>query len=104
MSSKLEVVTLKIDENTELLAEVTQLGGEEDVSLAKLNIDGAMNAVKGIASKVHGVLETVSPQEASVEFGIKLAAKSGTLTGLLVEGSGDASFKITLKWKESSAQ
>ena len=104
MPSKLEVVTLKIDENNELLAEVAQLGGEEDVSLAKLNIDGAMDAVKGIASKIHGVLETVSPQEASVEFGVKLAAKSGKLTGLLVEGSGDASFKITLKWKDAAAE
>ena len=104
MSGKLEVIELKVDENTELLAEVEQLGGEEDVSLSGLNIDGAMDAVKGIAAKIHGVLETVSPQEASVEFGIKLAAKSGKLTGLLVEGSGDASFKINLKWKQAAVE
>ena len=54
MSSKLEVVTLKVDDNTEILAEVAQLGGEEDVSFSALNIDGAMDAVKGIAVHFRG--------------------------------------------------
>lgn len=104
MSSKLEVVSVKVDDNTEILAEVAQLGGEEDVSFSKLNIDGAMDAVKGIAGRIHGVLEAVKPHEATVEFGVKLAVSSGKLTGLLVDASGDASFKITLKWKKPSAE
>ncbi|MEI8211547.1 MAG: CU044_2847 family protein [Planctomycetota bacterium] len=105
MSRKFEVVTLKVDQGTEILAEIVQLGGEENVSLSALSIDGVMDAIKGIASRLHGVFEAVKPQEASVEFGVKLAAKSGKLTGLLVEGTGDTNFKIMLKykWKEVPA-
>ena len=104
MSTKSEIVTLKLDDGAECLAEIAQMGGEQDVSLSALRIEGVMDTVKGIARQLHGVFEAVKPQEASVEFGIALAAKSGKLTGLLVEGSGDASFKITLKWTGASAE
>ena len=104
MSSSIEVVTVKIDEKTEILAEVEQLGGEEDVAFNGLNIDGAMSAVKGIADRIHDVLSAAKPQKASVEFGVKLAASEGKLTGLLVNASGDASFKITLEWQEPSSE
>ncbi|TDF39302.1 hypothetical protein EYS14_07195 [Alteromonadaceae bacterium M269] len=102
MTRRSEILPLKINDETKLFAEVTHLGGEEDVAISDLNIDSTIDAIKGIASKIHGVLETVSPQEVAVEFGVKLAAKSGKVTGLLVEGSGDASFKISLKWKNST--
>jgi hypothetical protein len=34
---------------------------------------------------------------------LKLSAKSGRLTGLLVEGGGEASLAIALTWKKSPA-
>jgi hypothetical protein len=33
-----------------------------------------------------------------VELGLELAVKSGRLTGLLVEGAGSGSLKVTLEW------
>jgi hypothetical protein len=41
----------------------------------------------------------VKPAEASVELALKLVVKSGKLTGLLVEGGGEAALKVTLTWK-----
>lgn len=99
MNKQFEVITLKLDDNTVCLAHVARMGGEHDVSISEHHIDGVMDAVREISRRLHIVLEAVKPQEASVEFGIQLAAKSGKLAAMLIEGSGDASFKITMKWK-----
>ncbi|MGI9003124.1 MAG: CU044_2847 family protein [Pseudonocardia sp.] len=33
-----------------------------------------------------------------MEFGLTLTARSGKLTGLVVDGEGEASLKVTLTW------
>lgn len=38
------------------------------------------------------------PERIGVEFGLKLAAKSGTLVGVLAEASGEASVVVRLEW------
>ncbi|MGQ0717450.1 MAG: CU044_2847 family protein [Pseudonocardiales bacterium] len=55
--------------------------------------------VEGIATELAQVWQQVKLSEASVAFGLKLTAKSGKLTGLLVEGGGEASLTVTLTWK-----
>jgi hypothetical protein len=55
-----------------------------------LSFDGVRATVEGIATELAQVWEQVKPSEASVAFGLKLTAKSGKLTGLLVEGGGRA--------------
>lgn len=65
--------------------------------------DGVRDTVTAIGRELSRAWEAVRPDEASVEFGVKLTAKSGKLTGLLVEGGGEASLKVTLTWKATPA-
>ncbi|HEX2300308.1 MAG TPA: CU044_2847 family protein [Pseudonocardiaceae bacterium] len=64
-----------------------------------LSFDGVRATVEGIATELAQAWQKVKPSEASVAFGLKLTAKSGKLTGLVVEGGGEASFTVTLTWK-----
>jgi hypothetical protein len=65
-----------------------------------LSFDGVRNTVEAIAGELAQAWAMVKPTEASVAFGLKLTAKSGKLTGLLVEGGGEASLTVTLTWKQ----
>jgi hypothetical protein len=51
-----------------------------------------------VAGRLASVWERVQPSEATVAFGLKVTGKSGRLTGLLVEGGGEASLTVTMKW------
>lgn len=66
------------------------------------SFDGVRDTVEAIAAQMAGIWAQVKPSEASVEFGLKLVAKSGKLTGLLVEGGGESSLTVTLTWKSPS--
>lgn len=63
------------------------------------SFDGVTDTVKAVAGSLASAWEVVKPAEASVEFGLDVTAKSGKLTGLLVEGEGTASLKVTVTWK-----
>jgi hypothetical protein len=67
------------------------------------SLDGVRETVEAIASQMTGVWQRVRPAEATVEFGLALTAKTGKLTGLLVEGDGSASLKVTVHWKDGSS-
>jgi hypothetical protein len=69
-----------------------------------LSFDGVRATVEGIATELAGVWRRVKPAEASVEFGLKLTAKSGKLTGLVIEGGGEAALTVTLTWKQPEAK
>jgi hypothetical protein len=65
-----------------------------------LSFDGVRDTVEAIAGQLAGVWDRVKPAEATVAFG-KLVAKSGKLTGLLVEGGGEASLTVTMTWRSA---
>jgi hypothetical protein len=94
-----ERVLVRAD-GTEFYAEVADAGGPQTVGLDEvLSFEGVRNTITAIGSDLAKAWETVKPAEARVEFALKLAARSGKLTGLLVEGGGEASLKVTLTWK-----
>ena len=64
-----------------------------------LPFDGVSRTIESIANDLTKVWQKVRPYEARVEFGLSLTAKSGKLTGLLVEGGGAASLTIALTWR-----
>ena len=64
-----------------------------------LSFDGVRATVEGIATELAQAWQKAKPSEACVTFGLKLTAKSGKLTGLVVEGGGEASLTVTLTWK-----
>lgn len=69
-----------------------------------LLFDGVRATVEGIAAELAEVWDRVKPSEASVAFGLKVTAKAGKLTGLIVEGGGEATMTVTLTWKQAGGQ
>jgi Trypsin-co-occurring domain 1 len=87
-------------DGVDFYVEVTDGGGPRPVGHDQpLSFDGIRDTVSAIAGKLAEACRHVQPDEASVEFGLSLVAQAGKLTGLLVDGSGSASLKITLSWK-----
>jgi hypothetical protein len=82
--------------------EVVDAGGPTTIrdDGAPLSFDGVRATVEGIATELAEVWDRVKPTEASVAFGLKVTAKSGKLTGLIVEGGGEATLTVTLTWKQ----
>jgi hypothetical protein len=66
-----------------------------------LDFAGVRATVEGIAGELAQAWEKVKPSEASVAFGLKLTAKSGKLTGLVVEGGAEATIAVTLVWRQA---
>jgi len=84
----------------EFYVEVSDNGGPVTIGdVGPLSFEGVRATVEGIATELAQVWQKVKPAEASVAFGLKLTAKSGKLTGLVVEGGGEASLTVTLTWK-----
>lgn len=90
---------------TEFLVEIAETrGGVQPVGAQPtFTLDGVRDTIEAVASQVAEVWQKVKPDQASVEFGLSVAVKSGKLTGLLVEGGGTAALKITLTWHKPSA-
>lgn len=89
--------------DVEFFVEVPEVQGVQTVGLDDvLSFDGVRDTIQVIGEQLTAAWEKVKPSEASVEFGLKLTAKSGRLTGLIVDGSGEASLTIKLTWKNES--
>ena len=87
----------------EFYVEVSEAGGPMTIrDEGPLSFDGVRATVEGIATELAQVWQKVKPSEASVAFGLKLTAKSGKLTGLVVEGGGEASLTVTMTWKPTA--
>jgi hypothetical protein len=86
----------------EFYVEVADAGGPATIrdDGAPLSFDGVRATVEGIATELAGLWQRVRPAEASVSFGLKVTARSGKLTGLVVEGGGEAALTVTLTWKQ----
>lgn len=90
-------------DGTEFFVEVVEASGVGTVGLGDtLSFDGVADTVTAVARSLSSAWEVIRPDEATVEFGLKVTAKSGKLTGLLVEGGGEASLKVTLTWKSAA--
>jgi hypothetical protein len=64
--------------------------------------DGVRDTVRAIAGQLVEVWDAVAPDEARVEFSLAVSAKSGKLTGLLVDAGGDAALKVALVWRRGT--
>jgi Trypsin-co-occurring domain 1 len=86
--------------DVEFYVEVADGGGPRPVGAERaLSFEDVRDTVGAIAEQLAQVWRKVRPDEARVEFGINATAKTGKLTGLLVEGGASAALKITLTWK-----
>ena len=86
--------------DTTFFVEVAEGGGPGPVGAPDArSFDGVRDTVEAIASKLSESWQRIQPAEATVEFGLSLTTKTGRLTGLLVEGGGTGTLKVTVTWK-----
>jgi hypothetical protein len=91
-------------DGVEFYVELAGAGGPQTVGVDQvLSFDGVRETITAIGKELAKAWDTVRPDEASVELGLKLVAKSGKLTGMVVEGGGEASLTITLTWKSDQS-
>lgn len=67
------------------------------------SFDGVRTAIEAVGADLAQAWERVQPTEATVEFSVKVTAKSGKLTALIVEGGGEATLAVKLTWKSAPA-
>lgn len=99
MNQRTQTFPITLSSGDTIYAEVTVLGGEEEVAFESLKLDGALSSLKDIGTEVRKAIEYVKPNKATVEFGLKLSVGSGKLGALLVDGKSDASLKVSLQWE-----
>ena len=93
------IVEVAVGEGSTLQVMALDYGGAEDVAaVGPLSLDGVIDTIKELAGAIKAAIDTVAPEKASVKFGVQVAFKAGRLTSWLVEGSGQASLKVTLGW------
>lgn len=95
-----ETIFVEIDSPVEGLVAVAN-PGEIAVKVAQ-SLEGALQKIKPAASAVVATLRDLadSPDEITVEFGVKLSAKAGAI---LASADAEANYKVTLSWKSRSA-
>lgn len=92
------VVTVEIN-NTPVQLEVQAAGDREtDVTMRTPSFDGVVNSIKEISGELTKALSELTPDRATLEFGVDVGIEAGQLTALLVKGSGSATLRITLEW------
>jgi hypothetical protein len=102
MTRLIEFQLSQADSSTLVVVEVDEpLGsGEELVSgtidRASQSFRDALKQIRPAASAIVEQVQGLGPNEASIEFGVKLSAKAGAV---LAAGSLDANYKVTLSWR-----
>jgi hypothetical protein len=80
-------------------------GGEDIVERAENAFEGAMGTIRtcaeGFLEHVKYYPEDLCPQEVMMEFGITFGAEVGAV---VTKASGEANFKVSLTWKESTQE
>lgn len=104
MSQRTNLVEIELDNGEVVMAEVLSAGGS-DVSVSeRLRLSEARQALSEVGRwALESVRESLPepPNRLDVEFGVKLALKSGKLIGVLAEASGEASITVRMGWDRS---
>ncbi|MEV6314781.1 CU044_2847 family protein [Streptomyces sp. NPDC051776] len=97
---------IQLPGGAEVLARVRTPGGygedDEDVGVldaAAAKVEQLREVIGGVGTAVLGAASAVKPDEASITFGIELAAKSGKALAVLADGEAKASIQVTLTWR-----
>jgi hypothetical protein len=119
MEQSLVIVPVKLPDGTTFKVEATNYPGGQKTAVSEKDVAGEQGSatdevdvagglprnfddvgatVEKIASAVLATMKKVQPKKGKVEFGLEIGLESGSLTALLVKGTGKANLKITLEW------
>ena len=76
------------------------LSTKQDVSFFAPDFDEVVRSITQIAKKLNKVMDEAQLSETEIEFGLSLAMKSGKISSFIMEGNGEASLKVKMKWKK----
>ncbi|WP_406065522.1 hypothetical protein OG462_39525 [Streptomyces sp. NBC_01077] len=65
------------------------------------DLSAVTEALAAFAGQIGDALHRAAPDRATVEFGCQLGLDAGKLTALVVQGSANASLRVTLEWSKS---
>ncbi|MFF0431332.1 CU044_2847 family protein [Streptomyces sp. NPDC004327] len=78
--------------------EEEQLEGFTDRLPDLPDLSGVTAALSSFAQQLGDSVHRAAPDRAVVEFGCQLGLQSGKLTALVVQGSANATLRVTLEW------
>ena len=78
--------------------ELAARGPGEIIARAGNSLEQALGQIKPAMHAVTDWLKAMSPDEATVEFGITLGAETGVV---VAKGTGEVHFTVTLTWKHA---
>lgn len=96
-----QVVEVRLPNDTVAFVRVADVddGGAEKVGWQdRFEFDDVAGTLEGFSMAIRSALRLAAPSRVTVELGLELAVKAGRLTGLLVDGSGKGSLRVTLEW------
>lgn len=67
------------------------------IARAEVTLEEALGRLKPSLSKIVHLLKEVSPDETTVEFGIKLGGETGVI---VAKGTAEVNFKVTISWHQ----
>lgn len=67
------------------------------IARAEVTLEEALGRLKPSLSKIVHLLKEVSPDETTVEFGIKLGGETGVI---VAKGTAEVNFKVTISWRQ----
>ncbi|MEU5216743.1 CU044_2847 family protein [Streptomyces sp. NPDC020807] len=100
-----EVVTQVEVGNATLFVEARELAPEselEGIGGRMPDLSAVTEALSSFAGQIGEALDRAAPDRATVEFGCQLGLDAGRLTALVVQGSANASLRVTLEWAKST--
>lgn len=90
-------VPVELPNGKTIKIEVSQTG-REDVAFDIMPFEQVTETLEGIIEALKVTLDKVQPDKATVKFGVEIAVESGSLSALLMKGSGKGNLEITIGW------
>lgn len=88
---------LVVETNDALVGPVPAARTGEVVATAVQTLEEGLDTLQPALTRLLDKLRAVSPQEVTVELGIKLSTKAGVV---IAQAAGEANFKVTLLWRQ----
>lgn len=90
-------VVFEVDEqDTPDELEMASDDGNKTAARAIITLDQTLSGLMPSLHKVVGMLKDLAPDEASVDFGLKIGGEYGAI---IAKGSAEANFAIHMTWK-----
>ncbi|MGB1287367.1 MAG: CU044_2847 family protein [Aggregatilineales bacterium] len=95
-------IPIQLKSGRTIKVETSAFGGETLVSAGRdIQFNEVSQMIEEIASEFQDIMNQISPDRASIEFGVELGFESGRLTALIVKGHTKANLAIKLEWSKS---